>query len=363
MESRGKVAVIGASGFVGSRVVEIFHLRSLFTVVPVVRKMAGLARLSRFDLDWKLADATSEEQLSKALVGCECVVHSVVADPRAIEASAVALVPAAARAGVRRIVYLSSASVHGQNPSPGTNEDSPLGDHQEFEYNNAKVRAERILFRNSQRHRVELIMLRPSIVFGPRDRWITTLVRELETATAWLINEGKGMCNTIFVDNLAHAIFRALTAPASAAGECFLVGDSETVSWCDLYQRTAGALGIDAASIHQIESPAAPQRTWVDRIEGIRALPQVQKMIARMPGKLKGVAKGALRGFTPASAPNPWQFPARKAPNPTREMVLLQQCSYRLPDDKARRLLGYEPIVSFDEGLQRTLEWIRWTRS
>jgi nucleoside-diphosphate-sugar epimerase len=319
--------------------------------------------LSRFDLEWKLADATNGEQLSKALAGCECVVHSVVGDPRVIEASAAALVPAAARAGVRRVVHLSSASVHGQNPSPGSNEDSPLGDHQELEYNNAKVRAERILLRSAQQHRVELVILRPSIVFGPRDRWITTLVHEMEAGTAWLINEGRGICNTIFIDNLVHAISRSLTAPASVAGQCFLVGDAETMTWRDLYQRTAGALGIDSSSIHQIESPAVPRRTWLDRVEGIRIRPRVQKMIARIPGKLKDAAKGALRGVTPVPTPNPWQFPPEKAPNPTREMILLQQCSYKLPDDKARRLLEYEPIVSFDEGLHRTLEWISWTRS
>lgn len=363
MNAPGKVAVIGASGFVGSRLVEIFHLRSLFPVVPVVRNVAGLARLSRFDLEWKLADARSGEQLSKALAGCECAVDSVAGDPRAIEAAAAALVPAAARAGVRRIVHLSSASVHGQNPSPGTTEDSALSDHQEFEYNNAKVRAERTLLRDARRHRVELIILRPLIVFGPRDRWITTLIRELESGTAWLINEGSGVCNTIFVDNLVQAIFRALTAPASVAGQCFLVGDAETVSWRDVYQRTAGALGIDPSSIHQIESPPVPPPTWRDRIEGIRTRPRVQKLIAMMPEKLKGAAKGALRGLAPPSTPNPWQLPARMALNPSREMVLLQGCGYRLPQDRARELLGYDPQVSVEAGIDQTLKWIAWARS
>jgi len=363
MNAPGKVAVIGAGGFVGSRLVEIFHLRSLFPVVPVVRNLSSLARLSRFDLPWKLADARSGEQLGKALTGCDCVVHSVVGDPRDIETSAAVLAPAAARAGVRRIVYLSSASVHGQNPSPGTDEDAPLGDRQELEYNNAKVRAERILIRGARQHLLELVILRPSVVFGPRDRWISTLVRELETGTAWLINEGGGICNTIFVDNLVHAISRALIAPAVAAGQSFLVGDAETIRWRDLYQRAAAALGIDASSIHRIESPAPPRRTWMDRMEGIRTLPRVQRVIARIPGRLKGAAKGALRGFAPAQAPSPWRFPPRKRPVPTREMVLLQQCDYRLPGDKARRLLGYEPVVSFDEGFQRTFDWIKWTRS
>lgn len=358
-----KIAVVGANGFVGSRVVELFHLSGLCQVVPIVRGVSGLSRLSRFALDWRLADARRAESLAKALAGCDAVVHGVLGDAQGIEAAAAALLPAAAQAGVRRVVYLSTASVHGQNPAPGTSEDSALSDQQEVEYNNAKVRAERTLLDDFGRYPVGLIMLRPSIVFGPRDRWVSILASELEAGIAWLIREGEGICNTIYVDNLVHAIRLALEAPKAAMGQAYLVGDAETVTWRELYEQTADRMGLRRGAIQHIPVPNFPSRTTLDRLDSLRASPAAQRLIAKIPNQLKSVAKGALKGTQSTVLPNPWQLPIARGPAPSREMVLLQKCEYRLPDSKARRFLQYEPPVSFSEGLDRTLSWLRWTRS
>lgn len=359
-----KIAVIGANGFVGSRVVELFHLGGECEVIPVVRGVSGLPRLSRFELDWRMADARDPDALAKALAGCDAAVHSVVGDARVIETAAAALLPAAAQAGVRRVVYLSTASVHGQNPPAGTSEASALSDRQDVEYNNAKVRAERTLFRGLQNHPLEFIALRPSIVFGPRDRWISTLATELENNSAWLINQGQGICNTIYVDNLVHAIRLALGAAPAALGQAYLVGDAETVTWADFYGRTCDALGLGRERIHQVPVPNFPPRNWLDRLDGVRSSPLAQRMIAQVPRRLKRVAKGALKGLKPEAQPNPWHLPAAaRGPGPTPEMVLLQQCGYRLPHVKAERQLNYQPPVSFAEGLDRTLAWLRWTKS
>ena len=56
-----RVAVLGAGGFIGSRIVEMFHLGGLADVRPVTRSTGALARLSRFDLDWRIADARDQE--------------------------------------------------------------------------------------------------------------------------------------------------------------------------------------------------------------------------------------------------------------------------------------------------------------
>ena len=358
-----KVAVIGANGFVGSRVVELFHLGGECEVVPVVRGVSGLPRLSRFELDWRLADARNEAALAKALAGCEAVVHSVVGDGRVIEAAAAALIPAAAAAGVRRVVYLSTASVHGQNPPAGTSEESVLSDRQDVSYNNAKVRAERILFRDAKAASLELFALRPSVVFGPRDRWITTLAAELENNVAWLIEGGRGICNSIYVDNLVHAVRLALGAGASAAGQAYLVGDAETITWAELYGKTCDGLGLSRDRIHDVAVPSFPARGWGDRLDGVRSSPLAQRLIAHVPRKLKTVAKGAIKGLKPEVMPTSWVLPSRPGPSPTQEMVRLQQCSYRLPQTKAQRELNYQPPVTLAEGLDRTLAWLRWTKS
>lgn len=355
-----KVAVIGANGFIGSRLVELFHLRGLCEVVPIVRGVSGLSRLSRFDLDWRLADARQTESLAKALAGCDAVVHSVVGDSGVIETAAAALLPAAAQAGVRRVVYLSTASVHGQNPAPGTSEESALSDRQVVGYNNAKVRAERTLFRDSRRYPVELIALRPSIVFGPRDRWISSLAAELKMGTAWLINNGEGICNTIYVDNLIHAVFAALGAPQAAVGQAYLVGDGETVTWADLYRAVASSIGIDIGSVHQIDEPKFSPRTIGSRLSSLKSSKAVQAVLPWIPAGIKRGTKGFLAGWAPKATVSDWRLPVLPYPALTYEMVELQRCKVRLPQDRAAAALGYSAVVSFQEGIARTIAWLEW---
>lgn len=361
-ESR-KIAVMGSSGFVGSRIVEMFHLSSGYQVVPVVRNINGLARLSRFELDCQIADARFEDPLSKALAGCDAVVHSVVGIPEHIEESATALTPAAAKAGVKRIVFLSSASVHGLCPDQGTNEESPLSDQQEMVYNNAKVRAERILLEDAAKYGIELFILRPSIVFGPRDRWVTTLAADLKSRQAWLINDGRGICNTVYVDNLVHAVQCCLEAPAHAAGQAYFIGDAENITWGQFYQTTAVAMGLDENKIHHISIPTLkePSKTLLDRLSTLRELPGGQQIIAKIPKTMKTVAKSVISGLRPVPRPNPWMLPQQPLLKPpTKEMLLLQQSSHWFPRDKANKLLGYEPQVSFGDGLNRSLAWLEW---
>jgi nucleoside-diphosphate-sugar epimerase len=363
MTTRPKIAIIGANGFVGSRAVELFHLNGWAEVVPVVRGINSLARLSRFELGWKLADATNPDDLAKALSGCEALVHAIVGDPDIIEASARALIPAARAAGVKRVVYLSSASVHGQNPTPGTTEETALSDRQEIAYNNAKVRAEQIIAESARGSSVELITLRPSIVFGPRDRWITTLVQDLELGRAWLLKGGEGVCNTIYVDNLVHAIRLGFTCGTEAIGQAYLVGDRERITWAELYHSVATRLGIDPTTIQSLESPSFPKPSVAARLDGIRSSKAAQKVIARVPTILKSVAKGAVKGLKPSPMPNPWFLPNTAGPNPTLEMARLQECTYQLPWSKAHRLLGYEPVETFQTGLDRSLAWLEWAKS
>lgn len=362
--SSGKIAILGANGFVGGRLVEIFHLRDQIELIPIVRRVAAMSRLSRFDLEARVADVRLPDELEKGLQGCHALVDCTVGMPADIEAAARALIPAAKKAGVRRIVYLSSASVHGQNPVQGSDENTPLSDRQEMAYNNAKVRAERHLFADARHLGIELFVLRPSIVFGPRDRWISSLVGDLEQGTAWLIENGQGLCNTIYVDNLVEAVRCCLVAPSQAAGRAYLVGDAEWVTWHGLYERTARAMGMEYENVRQIPVPPVPVRTLSHRLNALRALPLTQRLIAGIPARLKSIIKGALTGSRLKPTPSPWQLDSVQSTIcPSREMVLLQQYQHRFPQALAVDELGYKPIVSFDEGLRRTVEWIRWTRS
>ena len=266
---------------------------------------------------------------------------------------------ACAAGGVRRLVWLSSASVHGQDCAPGTDEASPLHDRHPLVYNNAKVRAERRLARLARDRRVEVVVLRPGVVFGPRSRWIAGAAADLATGCATWLDGGRGVCNSIYVDNLVEAIRLAATVPA-AAGEAFLVGDAETVTWAELLLPIAAHLGRDATAFHEAAAASiTPERE--SRLATFTLTPAYTRLAARVPGRLKRLVKAVAAAWpTPAPAPNPWRFRGAPAPAPrlTTELTLLQRCRWKLPHAKAARILGYTPPVPFAEGLRRSLAWL-----
>jgi nucleoside-diphosphate-sugar epimerase len=351
-----KVAILGANGFIGNRIVEMLHLADLADVRPVVRRVASLASLSRFDVDCRVADAFDRAALCTAFAGCEVVVHAVAGDRKVILGTLAPTYDAAQAAGVRRLVYLSTATVHGQAPAPGTNENSPLHGRQPIPYNNAKVQAERRLRRLRRQGTVEVVILRPGIVVGPRSSWIASFASALLTGQAYLVHRGQGICNSIYIDNLVHAIYLALTATA-ADGEAFLLGDQEHVTWSDLYQPIAAALGVDITQVPEAPIPAFTPN-WRERAQAIRSSPPVQALLSLFPRPLRQMASTALRRWYQSSAESPWALPTPPEPVVTREMALLYQCQYKLPFAKATKILGYTPIVSFPEACRRTVAWL-----
>ncbi|HTB64095.1 MAG TPA: NAD-dependent epimerase/dehydratase family protein, partial [Opitutales bacterium] len=241
------IAILGASGFVGTRMVEMHHLGGGAPVRPIYYRPANIAQLARFKLDWRLADFANVASLAQALDGCDTLVHLATGDPKTIQALLDPVYAAAERAGVRRLIFMSSASVHGQMPAPGTNDSTPLPAHHQLPYNAAKAAAEKRLRHHRARGKVELVILRPGIVWGPRSRWITDAVRAMRAGTfAWL-NGGRGVINPIYVDNLVTAINCACTAPED--GKTFLLNDPQPATWQEFYAPWLEACAIDVDSV------------------------------------------------------------------------------------------------------------------
>ena len=355
-----RVAVVGANGFIGSRAVELLHLEGLAAVRPVVRNLSRLARAARFDLDWRVADARDRAALTDALKDCEVVVHAVAGDRNTILGTLAPVYAAAETAGVRRLVYLSSAAVHGQDPAPGTDEESALSNSQPLPYNAHKIRAERALGDLRRRGRVEVVILRPGIVYGPRSRWTAAFADDLVAGRAYVVDGGAGICNGVYVDNLVRAIQLALDAPG-ADGEAFLVGDAEQYTWADLYRPIAAALGFGLDAVPSV-AYAEGRVDWWDRFEAARQTSAARRVLSLVPMRLRAAAYAAVDAWRAngRAAPDGWTTAGPPAPRATREMALLQRSRWKLPSAKAARVLGYRPSVAFDEACRRSIGWLEF---
>jgi nucleoside-diphosphate-sugar epimerase len=362
MSKRLTAGVLGASGFIGSRLAEWLVLTDRANVRPIVRSFRGLSRLARFDLDSRVADATDEATLVVQFQGCDVVFHCVVGGHETILKSIEATYRAAAAAGVTRLVYLSSAVVHGHNPAPGTNDDSELLANQPFEYNVSKVQAEQRLRELARDGKVEIVILRPCIVFGPRSMWWTAqIATQLMLKTAYLVENGSGVCNTIYIDNLVSAMWLAATTPA-AAGQAFLLTDGERVTWREFYASVAAAVSVDPAGIVSVpleESRQLQRATLLSkRLGKIKQSPVSRLAIGMMSEKAKHVARAVLS--TPPPPPGTVVAVTAPAPVVDAEIASLQWCESVLPIAKANEVLGYRPAIGFADASARTAAWLRF---
>ena len=345
-----KVAVIGANGFVGSRVVEQWHLEDRADVVPVVRRPEAAAAVLRFGLDCRIADALDERGLTRALAGCDAVVYAGAGSRPFVTQSPASVVRAAARADAGTVIYLSSMAVHGWNPRSGTGEATPLPRRHPLPYNRWKVRGEQALRSASRDTGTRFVILRPGIVYGPRSQWIDRFARAVLEGSAYVIAGGRGVCNGIYIDNLVHAVDLALQRE-EAAGEAFLVADDDAVTWRMLYEPVCRALGCSWDVVADLE-PRSPRPTPSERLLAFTEDPAARVVIDRIPGALrKPIRRMAVR---PLAQERSQAVPRR----PGLETSILQTCGYRFPTTKARRLLGFEPPIPFDEACRRTVAWL-----
>lgn len=347
-----RVAVLGASGFIGNRIVEVLHLEARWRVRPVTRRASGLALACRFDLAGAVADGFDRAALTSAFDGCDVVVHALAGDMRTVRRTVAPVYRAAERAGCRRIIYLSSAMVHGQAPAAGTNEDTPLPAGQRLPYNRAKRAAESSLFRLGKAGKVEVVALRPGIVYGPRSQWIGGIADALLEGNAGLVDGGAGLCNAIYVDNVVRAVQLAAVSPG-LHGQAFLLGEDETPSWREFTRRIAEPLGLRIEAIPCLDFIAKPP-TLRECLDSWRLSRPVRKTLESLPRSLR---EGLAAAWGASGV-----MPLPRAPGlrADLETALLHRAAHVPSWHKAREHLGYAPVVPPAEAWRRTIAWLEF---
>ena len=222
--------------------------------IPVrvlARPQSDRTLLERLDVEVVEGDVRSREALDRACQGVDVVFHAAARlgewGPRAefvdINVTAVgALMEAAARAHVRRVVHISSVAVYGRARGPIV-ESAPWR-HTGHPYMDTKAVGEATALTLGRRHGVEVAVARPCLVYGPRDRgFLPYLRRNLERGRMLIIGRGDHLANTVYVGTVADLCVRLAHHPR-AAFEAFNVTDPDPLSWRELLTAIALRAGV-----------------------------------------------------------------------------------------------------------------------
>ena len=284
------VAITGTHGFIGSALLKFvvaqgFRLR---VIHRCVRHDAAAPSLG-VDLTAFGKDRSSAFWSAEPLSGVSCVLHCAGLTPKGEgfdaeseaeydEANVIAtrdLAELAVAAGVRRFIFLSSAKSSLSNKG-GMPRDFQFGSSADVgdSYGNSKVRAERALCEISAKTGLEVVVVRPPLVYGPGAKGnLARLLKLVRLGLPLPLGALQNKRSFIGLDNLVDLLIRCVDHP-EAAGQTFLVSDGEDLSTPDFIRHMAAAMNRSPrlfpvpVSLLRLAGSALGKRAEIDRLVG-----------------------------------------------------------------------------------------------
>jgi len=333
-----KILITGASGFIGSFIVEE-ALKRDFEVWAAVRRSSSRQFLQDGRIHLIELDLNSKERLTEQMKDCrfDYVVHAAgvtkclnKADFHRINTEGTQhLVEAlmALRMPLKRFVYLSSLSIMGaireQQPYEEIREsDTPRPN---TAYGKSKLEAERWLEQLSEELKLKheepfpYVILRPTGVYGPRERDYFMMAKSIKAHTDFAVGYRQQDITFVYVEDVVQAVFLAIEK--GQTGRKYFLSDGE------VYQSSTFSNLIH----RELGSP------WWIRITAplwlLRIITFCGEYVGHLTGKVTALNNDKYN--------------------------IMRQRNWRCDIEPARRELGYEPKVKLEEGVKRSIAWYR----
>jgi nucleoside-diphosphate-sugar epimerase len=322
------VLVTGGAGFLGSHLVELL-LQDGECPRVLVRPGEDVTALSADEVDIHWGDLADPAALASATRGVDRVLHCAArtgpwgpadeyerVNVRGLET----LVRTALAGGVRRVVHVSSITVHGNDVQGAADETAPLRQ-EPNPYSRSKVAGERLLERMIREEAAPVTIVRPGWIYGPGDRAsFARLADMVASGRMVVVGDGSNHLPLVYVRDVARGILLAAESER-AIGRSYLLVNDERVTQRDLLGAIAGELGVPA-----------PKRN--------------------LPYRLALTAGATAEALA--------RLARRREPPPvTRYGLQLLGGDNRFVITRAREELGFDPLVDLAEGVRRAVAWYR----
>jgi len=378
-----KVLVLGGSGVIGSRLVEALVGKVGAEVSVVVRNLAKAVRIARHPVELIKGEVTDASLLEQAMQGKDVAIDLTFPkeggfDEKCENAREMARTIGAAviKKGVHRLVHLSTISVYGRPSGAILDERSPRAPGKD-PYGASKLAGEEEMLRIHREQQVPVVILQPTIVYGPFTGWSAGPISQLTDGIFVLPNEGRGTCNAIYLDDVVQAILRA-TVAEGVEGEVFLISGDPAATWKQFYGAYENMLGFTSTrSMTEAEirtaldarakagRPASRLMAALKRDVELRQVVLGLPVISQLYGVVKGLtSKERMEGIKDRMLDR--KAPPKKSKKPLIFPTGVQLGIYvpetRVSVTKARERLGYAPFYDLEKGMEQTRAWAAWAR-
>lgn len=336
------VAVTGANGFIGRALVASLCQNGA-KVTALVRSRHGMDRLAALGATVRIVPLDSPAMV-EALAGQQ-VLFNVAYDLRASAsanlASFAALIGAAEKAGVPRLIHTSSAVVYDDWPNGTITEASPVSTRSGGPYRQAKIAMEARLLASG----LQTAALQPTVVWGPGSAmWTNGPIATLRRGGI-ILPDPPGLCAAVHVLDVVRAALRAAVVP-DLGHDRFLINGPDTPTWADLYQGYANLIGTGTVRLEPYASLLARVGPPPAVVEGVADSPSTAARISALLRRIIGnrafeAANARLATLRPTIGPlqpDPWSLALFSA----RPVIL---CAH------AKTRLGYQPTITLAAGL------------
>ena len=317
-DAKPRVFITGASGFIGRTLFDRYRADG--------HQVTGCDLVADDGRGIVHGDVAVEGPWQDHMAGCELVIHTAASVSLKMEGAehtwrsnvlgTAHALAGAERAGAARFVHFSSVTVFGLEFPDGVDERYPVRS-TFIPYPDSKIASEQVVLQAHVEGRVPCTIVRPGDVYGPRSRAWAIIPAELIKARRFTLpGGGRGIHSPVYVDNLVDGVVLAAGSP-EAVEEIFTLSDGIGVPYKDFFAPYAEAVG---RRLITLPTPVALGSAAV-----------IQRLARLAPGD--------------------------NEINPGSARYLLRRGTYS--NAKARRVLGWEPKVGVDEGLERTVAWLR----
>ncbi len=281
-----KVLVTGAGGFIGFSLCRylVAHECEVFAVLRDVRQLHNLGdKLTPIIID----DLCEVYDWDNLLTGIDAVVHLAgyvheqsgdLSEQARLQCTRLnvdvtrRLASAASSAGVKRFIYISSVKVHGESSDQNESVTESTQPVPEGSYAKSKLAAEDILRDVESRSNMEVVIVRPPLVYGPGVKAnFLRLIKLVEKGIPLPLAAVDNRRSFIYLENLVDMLALSAVHP-DAAGQTFLVSDSEAISTPVLIKMLADRLGVTprlfpvSVPVMQLLAAVGGERSTVDRL-------------------------------------------------------------------------------------------------